>query len=68
MSDWISVKDRLPDSLADFYLCCISDENGMYEPYPAVKTWIGTKEEFLIEPDEIVTHWKEIIMPDDVRV
>lgn len=62
MSEWISIKDRLPNPIFDFVLACADgamstigyrEENGFYEVYP-IQTQIDI---------QMITHWMPLPEP-----
>lgn len=66
MSEWISVKDRLPEDNGKYLVCVDGDK--INPPYVITWWfWNGKFEDFQYFPSRHVTHWMPIPEPPEVE-
>lgn len=64
MEEWISVKDRLPESYLGNYICCLKNKCVMELSFGIVgKRWFNMNTSDGWQDDNPVTHWMPLPKP-----
>jgi hypothetical protein len=61
---WISVKDRLPEKLCNYLVCCFETEYPTHNNHICLSTWTRSYG-FLGADDYTITHWMPLPEPPE---